>query len=113
MPRTRVGAPGIGEHAGLHRLREVQGGQVGRGSDADGMPRLGDDVGPGCDLRFKVAQDVVAGEGARIADREQQAVPGRRDRGRGAGRWRCSQALIRAAVSMSSRSAAARDAAVP
>ena len=75
LPRTRVGALGIGENAGLHWLREVQGGQLGRGGDVDGMPRLGDDVGPGCDLRFKVAQDVVAGEGARIADREQQAVP--------------------------------------
>ena len=74
VPRTGIGVLGIGEYAGLHRLREVQGGQVGRGGDADGMPRLGDDVGPGCDLRFKVTQDVAAGEGARIADREQQAL---------------------------------------
>ena len=75
MPRACVGALRIGENTGLHRLREVQGGQLGRGGDADGMPRLGDDAGPGCDLRFKVTQDVTAGEGARIADREQQAVP--------------------------------------
>ena len=112
LPRTRVGALGIGENAGLHWLREVQGGQLGRGDDADGMPRLGDDVGPGCDLRFKVAQDVIAGEGARIADREQQAVPVSEIVFMG-GTWRCSQALIRAAVSMSSRSATVRDAAVP
>src|SRR5437868_12199831 len=38
------------------------------------MPRLGDDVGPGSDLRFKVTQDVALGEGACVADREQQAV---------------------------------------
>ena len=40
----------------------------------DGMPWLGDDVGPGSDLRFKVTQDVAAGEDACVADREQQAV---------------------------------------
>src|SRR6266705_5660920 len=38
------------------------------------MPRLGDDVGPGSDLWFKVTQDVAAGDGACVADREQQAV---------------------------------------
>src|ERR1017187_2951730 len=38
------------------------------------MPRLGDDVGPGSDLRFKVTQDIAAGEGACVPDREQQAV---------------------------------------
>jgi hypothetical protein len=40
----------------------------------DEMPWLGDDVGPGSDLRFKVTQDVAAGEDACVADREQQAV---------------------------------------
>ena len=50
----------------------------------DGVPRLGDVGGPGSDLRFKVTQDVVAGEGACVAER------GRRlslsaSRGRGAG----------------------------
>ena len=69
-----VGALGIGENTGLHWLREVQGGQFGRGSNVDGMPRLGDDVGPGSDLRFKVTHYVAAGEGACVADREQQAV---------------------------------------
>ena len=67
-------ALGISDDTGRHWLREVQGGQFGRGGDVDGMPRLGDDVGPGSDLRFKVTQDVAAGEGARVADREQQAV---------------------------------------
>jgi Methyltransferase domain len=74
LPDTCVGALGIGENTGLHWLREVQGGQFGRGGDVDGMPRLGDDVGPGSDLRLKVTQDVVTGEGACVPDREQQAV---------------------------------------
>src|SRR6266851_8619888 len=73
MPCTCAGALGISEDTGLYWLREVQGGQFGRGG-VDGMPRLGDDVGPGSDLRFKVTQDVAAGEGACVADREQQAV---------------------------------------
>src|SRR6266516_5506892 len=38
------------------------------------MPRLGDDVGPGSDLWFKVTQDVAADEGACVADCEQKAV---------------------------------------
>src|SRR5690242_10539198 len=74
VPGTCAGALGVGEDTGLHWLREVQGGQFGRGGDVDGMPRLGDDVGPGSDLRFKVTHYVTAGEGACVADREQQAV---------------------------------------
>jgi hypothetical protein len=74
LPRICIGALGIGEDIGLHWLREIQGGQLGRGGDTDGMPRLGDDIGPGSDLRFEVTQDVVAGEGACVADREQQVV---------------------------------------
>jgi len=64
LPRACVGALGIGGNTGLHWLREVQGGEFGRGGDVDGMPRLGDDVCPGGDLWFKVTQDVAAGEGA-------------------------------------------------
>ena len=74
LPLACVGALRIGENAGLHWLREVQGGEFGRGGDVDGMPRLGDDAGPGSDLRLKVTQDVAAAEGACVADREQQAV---------------------------------------
>jgi len=59
LPRACVGALRIGENTDLHWLREVQGGEFGRGGDVDGMPRLGDDVGPGSDLRLKVAQDVA------------------------------------------------------
>ena len=69
MPRACIGAVRIGQNTGLHWLREVQGGQFGRGADADGMPRLGDDIGPGNDLRLQVTQDIAAGKGAGVPDR--------------------------------------------
>jgi hypothetical protein len=37
LPRTYMGALGIGENTGLHWLREVQGGQLGRGAEQANM----------------------------------------------------------------------------
>jgi len=69
LPRACIGALHIGQNTGPHWLREVQGGQFGRGGDVNGMPRLGDDIGPGSDLCLQVTQDIAAGEGACVPDR--------------------------------------------